>query len=90
MTEYINGLAEFFSNYVMMFAIYIVNIVVVTVFMLELSPTLSLIVFATVVPMMSIMFVLRKALRKMYQQYVDWFPPANTHLCNGFLPPYGK
>ena len=68
-TEYINGLAEFFSNYVMMFAIYIVKIVVVTVFMLELSPTLSLIVFATVVPMMSIMFVLRKALRKMYAEH---------------------
>ncbi len=65
-TEYINGLADFFSNYVMMFAIYIVKIVVVTVFMLSLSPTLTLIVFATVVPMMTIVFVLRSALRKMY------------------------
>ncbi len=65
-TEYINGLADFFSNYVMMFAIYIVKIVVVTVFMLSLSPMLTLIVFATVIPMMTIVFVLRSVLRKMY------------------------
>lgn len=65
-TEYINGLADFFSNYVMMFAIYIVKLVVVTVFMLSLSPALTMIVFATVIPMMTIIFLLRSALRKMY------------------------
>ncbi len=65
-TEYINGLADFFSNYVMMFAIYIVKLVVVTVFMLSLSPMLTLIVFASVVPMMAIIFRLRSRLRKMY------------------------
>ncbi len=65
-TEYINGLADFFSNYVMMFAIYIVKIVVVTVFMLSLSPMLTLIVLVTVIPMMTIVFVLRAALRRMY------------------------
>ena len=63
-TEYINGLADFFSNYVMMFAIYIVKLVVV--FMLSLSPMLTLIVFAAVVPMMVIIFWLRSHLRKMY------------------------
>jgi len=65
-TEYINGLADFFSNYVMMFAIYIVKLVVVTVFMLSLSPTLTLTVFATIIPMMTIIFLLRSFLRKMY------------------------
>ncbi len=65
-TEYINGLADFFSNYVMMFAIYIVKLVVVTVFMLSLSPMLTLIVFAAVLPMMVIIFWLRSCLRKMY------------------------
>ena len=65
-TEYINGLADFFSNYVMMFAIYLVKLVVVTVFMLSLSPILTLIVFAAVVPMMVIIFRLRSYLRKMY------------------------
>ena len=65
-TENINGLADFFTNYVMMFAIYIVKIVVVTVFMLSLSPMLTVIVFATVVPMMTIVFLLRSYLKKMY------------------------
>ena len=65
-TEYINGLADFFSNYVMMFAIYIVKLVVVTVFMLSLSPILTLIVFAAIIPMMAIVFILRSFLRKMY------------------------
>ena len=65
-TEYINALADFFSNHVMMFAIYIVKLVVVTVFMLSLSPTLTLIVYLTIVPMMIIIFMLRSLLRKMY------------------------
>ncbi len=63
-TEYINALAEFFSNYVMMFAIYIVKIVVVTVFMLSLSPILTLIVFATVIPMLILVFYIRSTIRK--------------------------
>lgn len=65
-TEYINGLADFFSNHVMMFAIYIVKLVVVTVFMLSLSPILTLIVYVTIVPMMIIIFMLRSLLRRMY------------------------
>ncbi len=65
-TEYINGLADFFSNYVMMFAIYIVKIVVVTVFMLSLNPQLTIIVFVTVIPMLTLVFWLRSYLRKMY------------------------
>lgn len=68
-TEYINGLADFFSNYVMMFAIYIVKIVVVTVFMLSLSPMLTLIVFAVVIPMLTVVFILRSWLRKMYSTH---------------------
>ncbi len=65
-TEYINALADFFSNYVMMFAIYIVKLVVVTVFMLSLSPRLTLIVLFTIVPMMFAIFNLRKKLRTMF------------------------
>lgn len=68
-TEYINGLADFFSNYVMMFAIYIVKIIVVTIFMLSLSPALTVIVFATVIPMLTLVFWLRSYLRKMYSAH---------------------
>jgi ATP-binding cassette subfamily B protein len=65
-TEYINGLASFFSNYVLMFAVYIVKIVVVSMFMLSLSPLPTLVVFATVIPMMLSMSALKKVLAKRY------------------------
>lgn len=65
-TEYVNGLANFFTNFVMMFVIYIIKIFVVTVLMLTLSPKLTLIVFFTVVPMMICVFALRYSIRKLF------------------------
>jgi len=65
-TEYVNGLANFFTNFVMMFIIYIMKIVVVTVFMFALSPKLTLIVLATVIPMMTCVIGLRYSVRKMF------------------------
>ena len=65
-TEYINNLAHFFTHFVMMFVIYIIKIVVVTVFMLTLSPKLTLIVFCTVIPLMICIFTLRYTIRKLF------------------------
>lgn len=62
-TEYINALADFFSNYVMMFAIYLVKLVVVTVFMLSINIKLTLIIFAAVIPMLTLIIILRNNLR---------------------------
>ena len=58
-TEYINNLADFFTNYVMMFLIYVVKLVIVTIFMLSISPRLTLIFFCTVVPMLICIMLLR-------------------------------
>jgi len=65
-TEYVNGLANFFTNFVMLFVIYIIKILVVTVLMLVLSPKLTLIVFLTVIPMMTAVFSLRYTIRKLF------------------------
>lgn len=65
-TEYINGLTEFFSNYIMMFAIYLVKLVAVSIFMISLSPLLTLVVYLTVIPMMAAVLFLRAKLRKLY------------------------
>ena len=65
-TEYVNGLANFFTNFVMMFVIYVIKILVVTVLMLSLSPKLTLIVFITVVPLMICVFTLRYTIRKLF------------------------
>lgn len=65
-TDYINDLANFFTNQLLFFIIYIIKIVVVTVFMLVLSPILTLVVFTTVVPMMICIFWLRYLIRKRF------------------------
>ncbi len=65
-TDYVNDLANFFTNYVLLFVIYIVKIVVATIFMLSLSPKLTLIVFATIIPMMFCVMMLRRSIRKLF------------------------
>lgn len=65
-TDYVNDLANFFTNYVLLFLTYIIKLVVVTFFMLGLSPQLTLVVFLTVVPMMVIVFALRYAVGKLF------------------------
>lgn len=63
-TEYVDGLANFFSNYVLNLLSYAVKLIIVTFFMLGLSPQLTGIVFAVIVPMMVCIFSLRYVIRK--------------------------
>lgn len=65
-TDYINDLANFFTNYVLLFMVYIIKLVVVSIFMLTISPELTGIVYLTVVPMMICVMILRYSLRKMF------------------------
>ena len=51
-TDYINDLANFFTNYVILFLVYIVKLVIVSIFMLTISPALTGIVYLTIIPMM--------------------------------------
>lgn len=65
-TDYINELANFFTNSLLLFIVYVVKIAVVTIFMLAISAELTVIVFAAVVPMMICIFVLRYTIRKLF------------------------
>jgi len=65
-TDYINELANFFTNSLLLFLVYIVKIVVVTIFMLAISVQLTAIVFGAVIPMMICVFVLRYSIRKLF------------------------
>lgn len=65
-TDYINDLANFFTNYVVMFLVYLVKIVIVTIFMLLLSPELTLIVACTTIPMMTLVLLLRYKIRRRF------------------------
>lgn len=65
-TDYVNDLANFFTNYVVLLLSYIVKLIVVTFFMLGLSPRLTVVVFATVIPMMTCVFTLRFSIRRLF------------------------
>ncbi len=65
-TDYVNELANFFTNYLLMLLTYLVKIVVVTFFMLGISPKLTAVVFAAVIPMMVIVFLLRFSVRRLF------------------------
>ncbi len=65
-TDYVNDLANFFTNYVLLLLTYLLKIIIVTFFMLGLSPQLTLVVFAAVIPMMALVFILRFAIRKLF------------------------
>lgn len=65
-TDYINDLANFFSNFVLLFIVYCVKLVVVTFFMLANSVALTAVVFATVIPLMVCVFLLRYKIRKRF------------------------
>jgi len=65
-TDYINDLANFFTNTLLQFLIHIVRIMVVTVFMLSINTWLTLIVFATAIPMMICILILRYSIRRLF------------------------
>lgn len=65
-TDYVNDLANFFTNFVVMLLVYVVKIIIVTVFMLSISPNLTAIIMLSVIPMMACVFYLRYRVRKRF------------------------
>ena len=65
-TDYINDLANFFSNFLLLLLIYAVKIIVVSCFMLSISVPLTGIVFVTVLPLMLCVFLLRYKIRQRF------------------------
>ncbi len=65
-TDYINDLANFFTNFLVMLLVYIVKIIIVTFFMLSISPALTGVVFIAVLPMMACVFALRYSIRNIF------------------------
>ena len=65
-TEYVNDLANFFTNSLLMLLSYAAKLLIVTFFMLGLSPQLTGVVYIIVLPMVTIIFFLRYSLRKLF------------------------
>ena len=68
-TTYITELSDFFTNYLMNFIVNIVKILVVTVFMLVLSPILTLVVYSAIVPLTVGVFLIRRSIRKLFRYH---------------------
>ena len=68
-TDYVDGLANFFTNHVLMLISYLVKLIIVTFFMLGLSVHLTGVVFAIVIPMMVCIFSIRYAIRKLFSAH---------------------
>lgn len=68
-TDYIAELADFFTSYLMTFILNVVKIVVVTVIMLVLSPLLTLAVYCAVVPLAVCVFLIRRAIRRLFRSH---------------------
>lgn len=68
-TDYINDLANFFTNQLVLLVVYIMKIVMVLVFMLTVSWQLTLVVLCAVIPMMVCVFALRRSVRRIFPQH---------------------
>ncbi len=68
-TEYINELADFFTDYLLNFIVDILKIAVATVFMLVLSPVLTGVVYAAVLPLVACVFLIKNAVRKLFRKH---------------------
>ncbi len=68
-TEYINELADFFTDYLLNFIVDLLKLAVATVFMLCLSPVLTAVVYAAVIPMVISVFLIKKAVRALFRKH---------------------
>ena len=67
-TDYIGELADFFASYLMNFIVNIIKIVVVSVFMLVQSPILTLVVYATMIPLTVGVLLIRRVVRRLFRE----------------------
>ncbi len=68
-TEYINELADFFTEYLLNFIVDILKLIVATVFLLCISPLLTAVVYAAVVPLAVTVLLIKKAVRKLFRKH---------------------
>ncbi len=68
-TEYVNELADFFTDYLLNFIVDILKLVVASVFMLVLSPVLTAVIYAAILPMVACVFLIKKAVRALFRKH---------------------
>ena len=69
-TDYINELADFFTDYLLNLIVDVLKIVVATVFMLCLSPLFTAIVYAAAVPLTVCVYLVKRAVRRLWRYHI--------------------
>ncbi len=68
-TDYVNELADFFTDYLLNFIVDILKLFVATVFMLVMSPLLTAIVYAAVIPLTISVFLIKRSVRRLFRHH---------------------
>lgn len=68
-TEYVNELADFFTDYLLNFIVEALKLIVGTVFMLVLSPVLTAVVYAAMIPLGVCVWLIRRSIRKLFRKH---------------------
>lgn len=68
-TDYVNDLANFFTNQLVQLFAYIMKLILVLGFMISISVPLTCVVIGIVVPMMFCVYALRKSVKKIFPEH---------------------
>ncbi len=68
-TDYINELADFFTDYLLNFIVDVLKIFVATVFMLCISPLLTAVVYCAIIPLTASILLVKKQVRKLFRKH---------------------
>jgi len=69
LTDYAEDISEFFTAYLLNFVIAVVQIVIVTVCMMVISPILTAVIYSAIIPLTAAVFILKRALRRLYRSH---------------------
>ena len=68
-TEYVNELADFFTDYLLSLIVNILKIVAATVFMLCISPILTGVIYAAAIPLTVCVYFIKRAVRRLFLKH---------------------
>ncbi len=68
-TDYIEEVSDFFSGYMMNFIVSVLQIVIVTVCMIAISPALTLVIYAAILPLTICIFIIKRSLRRLFRYH---------------------
>lgn len=69
LTDYAEEISEFFTSYLLSFVMALLQIIIVTVCMLVISPILTAVIYSAIIPLTAAVFILKRSLRRLYRSH---------------------